>query len=87
MIRLRPMSEDEFPGYLEYFIPDYAEEIAANYRLSLNDAFLRAKQEIAEDLPEGQTGAAGSGADAAEAEFYPDPTPGCGRQCSRSAYL
>lgn len=47
------MHEDEYPGYLEYFIPDYAREIASNYRLSADDSLVRAKQEIAEDLPEG----------------------------------
>ena len=53
MIKFRPMHEDEYPGYLEYFIPDYAREIASNYRLSADDSLVRAKQEIAEDLPEG----------------------------------
>lgn len=53
MITLRPMHEDEYPGYLEYFIPDYAREIASNYRLSIDDSLARAKSEIAEDLPEG----------------------------------
>lgn len=53
MIQLRPMREDEYPGYLAYFIPDYAREIAVNYRLSTADSFVRAQQEIAEDLPEG----------------------------------
>lgn len=53
MITFRPMREDEYPAYLAYFIPDYAQEIAANYQLSLDDASARAKQEIAEDLPEG----------------------------------
>ena len=53
MMMLRPMSEDEYPGYLEYFIPDYAQEIASNYGLSAEDALARAKQEIAHDLPQG----------------------------------
>ena len=53
MIKFRPMHEDEYPGYLEYFIPDYAREIASNYRLSADDSLVRAKQEIAEDLPDG----------------------------------
>lgn len=53
MILLRPMSEDEYPAYVAYFIPDYAAEIAANYGLGSADALARAKQEIAEGLPEG----------------------------------
>jgi len=53
MIMLRPMREDEFPAYLAYFIPDYAQEIASNYQLSVADSQIRAKQEIAEDLPGG----------------------------------
>lgn len=53
MITLRPMHENEYPGYLEYFIPDYAQEIASNYALSADDSLARAKQEIAADLPEG----------------------------------
>lgn len=52
-MRLRPMLEHEYPAYLEYFIPEYAEEIASNYRLSLDDSRARAKQEMAEYLPEG----------------------------------
>ncbi|MCS3430421.1 GNAT family N-acetyltransferase [Klebsiella sp. BIGb0407] len=53
MIKFRPMREDEYPGYLAYFIPDYAREIASNYQLSVDDSLARAKQEIAEDLPGG----------------------------------
>ncbi|WP_300002610.1 GNAT family N-acetyltransferase [uncultured Cedecea sp.] len=53
MITFRPMREDEYPAYLTYFIADYAQEITSNYRLSLDDSRLRAKQEIAEDLPDG----------------------------------
>lgn len=53
MIAFRAMTDAEFPAYLDYFIPDYAEEIAANYRLSQHDSLARAKQEIAESLPEG----------------------------------
>ncbi|XXD09585.1 GNAT family N-acetyltransferase [Klebsiella sp. R445] len=53
MITLCPMREDQYPGYLDYFIADYAQEIAANYRLSAEESLARAKQEIARDLPEG----------------------------------
>lgn len=53
MITLRPMREDEYQGYLDYFITDYAREITANYRLSADESQARAKQAIADDLPEG----------------------------------
>lgn len=53
MMMFRPMREEEYPAYLEYFITDYAREIAANYRLSAEDSLTKATREIAEDLPEG----------------------------------
>lgn len=53
MIVLRPMHKEEFSGYLDYFIPDYAQEIASNYRLSADTSIAKAKQEIAADLPDG----------------------------------
>ncbi|MFK3707072.1 RimJ/RimL family protein N-acetyltransferase [Raoultella sp. BIGb0138] len=53
MISFHSMTEDEYPAYLEYFIPDYADEIASNYGLSRSDSLARAKQEIAEALTEG----------------------------------
>ncbi|AHE73273.1 MULTISPECIES: GNAT family N-acetyltransferase [Enterobacter] len=53
MISFRPMTKDEYPAYLEYFVNDYACEIEANYGESLQDSLARAKQEISEMLPEG----------------------------------
>lgn len=53
MISFRSMTEEEFPAYLDYFIPDYADEIAANYGLSSDDALLRANKEISDTLNEG----------------------------------
>lgn len=53
MISFRPMTKDEYPAYLEYFVNDYACEIKSNYRVSLRDSITRAKQEISEMLPEG----------------------------------
>ena len=50
---LRPMRADEFGGYLDYFVPDYAAEISANYGLPHDKALLRASQEISEDLARG----------------------------------
>lgn len=53
MISLRPMRADEYPAYLDYFIPDYAAEIIANYGLSPAEARLQAVRETHEDLPKG----------------------------------
>src|SRR4051794_34950161 len=47
------MHKSEYPAYLDYFIPDYAAEISANYGLSNPEALAQAKQEIADDLPLG----------------------------------
>ncbi len=52
-IALRPMRADEFSGYLDYFIPDYAAEISSNYGLSHDKALARASREISEDLAQG----------------------------------
>lgn len=52
MIVLRPMRNEEYPAYLDYFIPDYAAEISANYALPAA-ALARAQREIAADLPDG----------------------------------
>ena len=53
MIGLRPMRSNEYSAYLEYFIPDYAAEIASNYGLSESASFVQAKREMAAELPEG----------------------------------
>ncbi|MBA0038922.1 GNAT family N-acetyltransferase [Pantoea sp. BIGb0393] len=53
MVSFRLMTQEEYPAYLEYFISDYADEIASNYRMSKSDSLVRARQEISELLPEG----------------------------------
>jgi ribosomal protein S18 acetylase RimI-like enzyme len=53
MISSRPMRDSEYPAYLDYFIPDYAAEISANYGLSSLEALEQAKREIRDDLPHG----------------------------------
>lgn len=53
MVTFRPMTEEEYPAYLEYFIPDYAEEISSNYGISKSDSLARASLEISELLAEG----------------------------------
>jgi len=52
-LTLEPMRDDEFDGYLAYFIPDYAAEISSNYGLSLEMALDKATQEVKSDLPQG----------------------------------
>lgn len=53
MISFKPMGAHEYPAYLDYFIPDYAAEIAANYGLTATEATAQATREIARDLPLG----------------------------------
>ena len=52
-IVLRPMRADEFDGYLDYFVPDYAAEISSNYGLPDDKAREKALREISEDLAQG----------------------------------
>ncbi|WFR94761.1 GNAT family N-acetyltransferase [Rhizobium tumorigenes] len=53
MITFRPMLPEEFPAYLDYFIADYADEIAENYAMSSAAARIRAEREVAAELPAG----------------------------------
>jgi len=53
MITLRAMQPAEYPAYLDYFLPDYASEIARNYGTSAAEALARAQSEIVADLPQG----------------------------------
>lgn len=53
MIGFRPMNAEDFRDFLAYFIPDYAADIAANYGRTKADALARAKQQTAEDFPDG----------------------------------
>ncbi|MBP2449067.1 GNAT family N-acetyltransferase [Rhizobium leguminosarum] len=53
MISLRPMRDNEYSAYLDYFIPEYAAEISSNYGLSDVLSLAQAKREIATDLPDG----------------------------------
>jgi len=48
MVSFRLITQEEYPAYLEYFISDYADEIASNYRMSKSDSLVRARQEISE---------------------------------------
>ncbi|WP_370677169.1 GNAT family N-acetyltransferase [Pleomorphomonas sp. PLEO] len=53
VIAFRPMRDSEYPAYLDYFIADYAAEIAANYRLSQEAALSQARRDIEAGLPNG----------------------------------
>jgi len=46
------MKTEEFPNYRDYFIVDYAEEIAANFGYSLEKSRAIAAKELREDLPQ-----------------------------------
>ena len=52
-VRLRPLRAEEFDGYLTYFVPDYAAEIAQNYDLDLATATRRAENAVATELAQG----------------------------------
>ncbi|WP_373008693.1 GNAT family N-acetyltransferase [Hyphomonas sp.] len=53
MIHLRDMQIGEFSDCIAYFIPDYAEEISANYNEAIGAARARAAREVKADLPLG----------------------------------
>ncbi|WP_428945323.1 GNAT family N-acetyltransferase [Pantoea sp. FN060301] len=53
MIGFKTMTAEEFSAFLQYLIPDYAEDIASSYRLLKEDALKQAQNEIAASLPEG----------------------------------
>lgn len=50
MFMLKPMEADHYSHFLDYFIADYATEIAANYGLEHSAAKDRAINEINQDL-------------------------------------
>ena len=53
MIHLRDMKIGEYADFIAYFIPDYAEEISANYDEDIGAARARAEREVKADLPLG----------------------------------
>lgn len=53
MISFNTMSNSEYEAYLDYFLPDYAQEIIRNYGRSDDEARLQAQAEIAHGLPDG----------------------------------
>jgi ribosomal protein S18 acetylase RimI-like enzyme len=52
MVTLRAMKAEEFSGYREYFVHDYAHEIASNFGHTLEQSRIIAAKELAQDLPQ-----------------------------------
>ncbi len=52
MINFRAMKAEEFPGYRDYFVADYANEIAANFGYTLERSQAIALKELEDDLPQ-----------------------------------
>ncbi|WP_434663653.1 GNAT family N-acetyltransferase [Aeromonas sp. NJAU223] len=53
IVHLIPMSEADFPAYRDYFIDDYAKDLASNHRLSLAEAHQQAGDALQQYLPQG----------------------------------
>ena len=53
MLQLRPMTEAEFEAYKTWEVDDYAQEIANNYRLSVEEARTSASKQINSTLGQG----------------------------------
>ena len=53
MVELRKMRSDEFPGYVDYFVPDYAAEISTNYDVDSPTATEQAAQAITDSFEQG----------------------------------
>lgn len=54
MVSLRPIRQDEFSAFLDYFIQDYATEITINYRLPQQDALAQATRDAEQSFPQAQ---------------------------------
>lgn len=54
MISFRPVEQQEFAAFVDYFVTDYAMEIVANYRLSEGDALQQARREVESSFPEAE---------------------------------
>lgn len=53
IVHLLPMSEADFPAYRDYFIEDYARDLASNHGLSLAEARQQAGDSLQKYLPQG----------------------------------
>lgn len=54
MVSFRPILSHEFSGFVDYFIPDYAAEIASNYQLEPQTALQQASQEVRASFPDNE---------------------------------
>lgn len=53
LVRLIPMGEADFPAYRDYFIDDYAQDLASNHGLILSDARQQAEASLGQYLSRG----------------------------------
>ncbi|WP_432458940.1 GNAT family N-acetyltransferase [Agarivorans sp. QJM3NY_25] len=53
MLTLRPMKQNEYPAYCEYFIDDYSREIAENYGHPIDLAIEMAQKALQLSFPNG----------------------------------
>ena len=53
IVRLIPMDEAAFPAYRDYFIDDYAQDLASNHGLTLADVRHQAEASLLQHLPQG----------------------------------
>ena len=52
MINFRAMKTEEFPAYRDYFVIDYANEIAVNFGYTIEKGLAIAQKELEDDLPQ-----------------------------------
>jgi ribosomal protein S18 acetylase RimI-like enzyme len=55
MLNLKPMTEDEYSAYIAWVLEDYAREISANFRISMEEARTNSARDIDGILPQGQS--------------------------------
>ncbi|MFC6705898.1 hypothetical protein [Flexivirga alba] len=53
-MRVRPITDDELPGYIETSMRAYAEDKHTNGGVPLDEAFRQAEQETAQLFPRGR---------------------------------
>lgn len=53
IVRLIPMDEAHFPAYRDYFIDDYARDLASNHGLTQTEARQQAEASLRQYLPQG----------------------------------
>ncbi|MGL6642119.1 hypothetical protein [Aeromonas caviae] len=52
-VRLIPLRDADFPAYRDYFIEDYAQDLASNHGMALPDAHRQADASLQQLLPLG----------------------------------